>query len=178
MAKHRKKIQRCESGFSLVEVLVSLLIGSLIAGVMLDMFSKLQRTSATTQNEICANVIAQEMIESSRNLDYTYLSDRIGKSYQLLTNKTDSGQVGPEVRADPALLDLVNKIWNTKISTAKFPGEAYLNIDAADSIPDAVKVTSLVRWTDSERQANSAAFGRNIETSIIITKSGLNRWTP
>ena len=173
MAKHRKKIQRCESGFSLVEVLVSLLIGSLIAGVMLDMFSKLQRVATTTQNEISANAIAQETMESARSLDYDYLVNRVGLSYDL----TEAGQNGFDIRTEPMLLDLVNKGWDPKVISAKFPGSANLAIEAANGIPFAVKVTTTVSWSDGERMGSNGQKGRTIKTSMVITKSGLNRWT-
>jgi len=175
MTFDRKRIRkkRKSSGTTLVEALVALIVGSLIAGVLLDMFSKLQRVATTTQNEVSANAIAQETMESARSLDYDYLSNRIGLSYDL----TEAGQNGFDMRTEPIVLDLINKGWDPKVISAKFPGNANLAIEAANGIPNAVKVTTTVSWSDSEKMGASGQKGRTIKTSIVITKSGLNRWT-
>lgn len=175
---------RSSRAVSLVEILVALVVGALIAGVLLDLFSKLQRVGSTTQNEICANSIAQEMVEASRNLDYKFLASRAGLSYTLLSNRTDTGQLGPDVRTDPVLLDLANKIWVQNINTAKFSGTINYSISpapgfatAADGTPDAINITTSVSWSDSEKQpTGSTLVGRTVDTTILLTRNGMNKW--
>lgn len=172
---HKPRLnRRSAKGFTLVEALVSILIGALLSIVFLDMFSKLVRTNATTQNEVCANAIAQEMMETTSALGYDYLAYNVGPgTSSLLINQTDLAQVGPVMKPNPVLLDLASKTWTPRVSAGKFRGTATYKVEAAPAIPEAIKVTCTVSWSDG---ANSQ--GRAVSTSTLLTRSGLNKWAP
>lgn len=177
--------QRSASGITIIEALVAVLIGALISGIFLDVYSKLQRVSFTTQNEICANVIAQEMIGATRAIGYDVLAPKAPITYTLLSNRVFVGDLGPDIRSDPLFLDLVKKYWLPKVANARFPGQAIYTISPAsgfavtNGLPDAIEVKLVVTWSDGERYQQAAPlYGRKISTSVILTKTGLNKWTP
>jgi len=177
---------RNKKAFTLVESLVSVLIGAIITGIFLDTYSKMQRTSATSQNEACANAIAQELIEESRAIGFNYLAARTGQTYDLLTYKAVTGQSGPvDLRQDPVLLDLVNKLWHSKVVSSRFPGTVTYKIETApgfsvsSGIPDAITISVITKWSDGEKYAGTAAApARTVTNQLLLTKTGVNKWTP
>ncbi len=183
----KKRINyRNKTAFTLVESLVSVLIGAIITGIFLDTYSKMQRTSATSQNEACANAISQELVEESRAIGFNYLAARTGQTYDLLTYRAVTGQSGPvDLRQDPVLLDLVNKLWHSKVVSSRFPGTVTYKIETApgfsvsSGIPDAITISVITKWTDSEKYAGTAAApARTVTTQLLLTKTGVNKWTP
>lgn len=114
------------------------------------------------------------MMETTSALGYDYLAFSVGAGTStLLINQTDIAQVGPVMKPNPVLLDLASKTWTPRVSTGKFRGTATYKIEAAPAIPDAIKVTCTVAWSDG---ANS--LGRSVSTSTILTRTGLNKWAP
>lgn len=169
---------RSRAGVNLVEILVSLLVGSIMAGVMVDMFSKMQRVGGTSQNELSANCVAQELLDMTRSLDYNFLSQYQGTSLDLYSNRSSAGQVGTVIRNDPTLLDFVNKTWSTKVMTSGFTGTANYRIDPSGTLPQTLKVTVTVNYSDSENIGTSSSlYGRSITTSTLVSRSGVNLWT-
>lgn len=175
------KLGRSSTGVTIVEALVGMLIAALVSGIFLDMFGKLLQTNATSQNEIYANIVAQEMMDAVKGLGFDYFAANLG-TYTLLTNKTATSLPGPAVRPDPLLLDLVNRKWNSKVDSSKFhegntvtyaagiaPGFSL----AANGQPEAIKVSITVSWTDGVK-----TFGHQVTTSTILTRTGLHQWTP
>lgn len=194
-AMKKRPRYRNTRAFTLVEALVSVLIGATITGVFLDTYSKMQRTGATTHNEACANAIAQELIEESRTIGFNFLAPRVGVSYELLTNRVGVGQSGPaSFRQDPVALDLVkklwdynvgNSVWDPKVVNSRFPGTVTYKIEQAPGfsvsygVPDAIIVSVIIKWTDGEKYAGSASLpARTIKRQVLITKTGVNKWTP
>ncbi len=184
MRKRNRKRNR--KAFTLVESLVSVLIGAIITGIFLDTYSKMQRTSATSQNEACANAISQELIEESRAIGFNYLALRTGLSYDLLTYRVGAGQTGPvDLRQDPVILDLVNKLWQSKVVSSRFPGTVTYKIDTAPGFsvtngePDAITISIITKWTDGEKYAGTAALpARTVTSQLLLTRNGVNKWTP
>lgn len=170
---------RTASGFSLVEILVSVLLGSLIAGTMVDMYSKVQRVNSTSQNEQCANIIVRELLEQTRSLDYEFLFNHQGQIYDLPVNRIDAGMVPTDVRNEPVLLDIFNKVWNSKSSGSRFTGKVSYEIGFLGSDPNSIKVQVKASWSDGERAATSAGgAGRTITASTVVTRTGTNLWSP
>lgn len=175
----KPRFGRCRSGFSLVEILVSVLLGSLIAGTMVDMYSKVQRINATSQNEQCANIIVRELLEQTRGLDYQFLFNHQGQIYDLPVNRIDAGMVPTDVRNEPVLLDIFNKVWNSKSSGSRFNGKVSYEIGFLGSDPNSIKVQVKASWSDGERNATSSGgAGRTITASTVVTRTGTNLWSP
>lgn len=163
---------RSATAFTIVEALVSIVIGAIITGASLQMYSALVRTNTSTQNELSANAITQEMLETTSALGYDYLSGYQGATYPLFTN--NPGTISPPpMKPTPVLLDFVNKKWADKVKSAKFVGSAIYQVEPVASIPNALEITCSVTWTDGKTYT-----GRTISSSTIISKSGLNKWAP
>jgi type II secretory pathway pseudopilin PulG len=172
--KRAKKQHICRqtAGFTLVEALITLMMGTLLAGIFLDVFGQLMRTSTATQNEMCANAIAQAMTETSLALGYDFLAANMN-TYDLQVNNTLTASPPPIVKPNAVLLDLLNKSWKDKVVASQFRGLAKYRIENAVGLANAIKVSTIVSWTDSARIESS---GRTVTTSLIISKSGLNKW--
>lgn len=172
--ERRNRQMRTSTGLTLVEILVSLVIGSVVSLAMTDLFAKVLRVSNTTQNEVCANAIASELMENVKQARYDYLNANQG-NFILIVNKEPSTPNILGVRDEPLLLDLVNKTWNPSTLRGKFNGTVSLTIEPMSSLVDALKVTATVMWTDTEKTGTSSNLvGRTIKTSTVVTKSGSN----
>lgn len=175
----RKRFRRVRraSGFSLVETLVSLLVGAVIAGTMVDMYSKVQSVGATTQNETMANLVLNELLDQTRSFDYEFLNSYRGQKFDLLPNLMSVGESTSAVRTQPVLLDLVSQQWTDRASAGRFRGTVTYEIQQFASDPNSLKVIIVAAWSDSERQGNSSStVGRSKTVSTVVTKYGANLW--
>jgi type II secretory pathway pseudopilin PulG len=177
----RRKLGRSTSGVTIVEALVGMLIAALVSGIFLDLFGKLLQTNAASQNEIYANVVSQEMMDTVKGLGFDHIADNLG-TFTLLTNRTATSLPGPAVRPDPLLLDLVNRKWNSKVDSSKFQAGNTVTYTAgiapgfslaSNGQPEAIKVSIAVTWSDGVK-----AFGHTVTTSTILTRTGVHQWTP
>lgn len=172
---------RSSAGFGLIEILVSLVIGSIVMLAMTDMLTKTLKIGSSTQNESAANAIASEIIENLRQSRYDYLAQNIG-TYDLLVNQ-DAGasNPAPQIRDTPLLFDFVNKVWTPKTVSAGFKGAARLVITPSASVSKALKVTVTVSWNDGQysapNTADSVTAGRIVTTTTLITQDGTNDYT-
>lgn len=171
LASRKGTRQRSRSGTTLVEILVALLVGSLFAGLFLDLVGQLMRLRVASQNEVCANAIAQEMLENTQALGYSYLSKNQG-SYELLTHLTPTTTVAPQnIKPTPAQLDFVNKFWSPTSVQTKFQGHATYSVQPAPGLINALQVKVTIKWFDGHH-----IQGRPVTATTIVTKSGLNKW--
>ncbi|MFA7335718.1 MAG: prepilin-type N-terminal cleavage/methylation domain-containing protein [Candidatus Obscuribacterales bacterium] len=181
LAPRKTRYSRSSSGFGLIEILVSLVIGSLVMLAMTDMLTKTLKIGSSTQNESSANAIASEIIENLRQSRYDYLAQHVG-TYDLLVNQ-DAGAANTavQIRDTPLLFDFVNKVWTSKTVSAGFKGAARLVITQSPSLSKALKVTVTVSWSDGQFSApntsDSVTAGRIITTTTLITEEGTNDYT-
>lgn len=166
--KRRTRLRRTPKAVTLIEILVALLLGALLAGVFLDILGQLMRLGTATQNEISANAIAQEMIETSHSLGYTYLSQHLG-TYDL-SFQPQRYPVHPE----PIQLDLTrtDKLWSQSTIRSNFKGKAIYTVSPSANPPNAIDVSVIVSWQNGQNPEK-----RPIKMSTIITESGLNKWS-
>lgn len=171
--KQRRSQQRQPIGFTLVEALVALLIGAIFSAAFLDIFTTLLRTNTTTQNEICANTIAQTMIENAQAVGYSFLAAKTG-TWELY----DQGAPYiTDIKKDPVLLDLMSKNWSDKVKTSNFKGKVTCTIEPVSTIPSALVFNVIVKWSDGSHIGTATnPYGRIITTSTILTDSGFNKW--
>lgn len=171
--------QRKANGFSIVEVLVALLLGTTISLTMLDMYSKVQRVGQSNQNETKANLIVQELIDQVKTLDYEFLVQYKSQIFTIPVNFTSTSPPIPPVRTLVAQLDLVNSKWNSATVTNQFPGTVTFDVEPLQGDPNALEITIVVTYTDSERRGTSSnSVGRTITAKTVVTRDGVNRWTP
>jgi len=172
---HRKA-----KGFSIVEVLVAILLGTTVTLTMLDMYSKVQRVGLSNQNETKANLIVQELIDQTKTLDYEYLAQYKTQVFTIPVNLTSTSDPLPVVRNLVSQLDLMNLKWNSATQTNQFPGTVTYGIEQLQGNPSALEVTIIVSYTDSEKRGSSSSTsaGRIITAKTVVTRDGVNRWTP
>lgn len=177
------KDRRKNTGFSLVEALITLVLAALVSAAFIDLYVQLMRTNTATQNEICANMIASEMLEASHGFGYTVLANNQG-THDLLLTRTPLKPTGPPIRVTPTVLDTIDKIWNSKVASNNMVGKATYIISPVsgasviNGAPSALKVTTIVQWSDSARPTTIAGdYGRTITSSFVITQTGVNKWT-
>jgi len=176
-----KRQRRSESGFGLIEILVSLIIGSIVMLAMADMLTKTMRIGSTTQNESAANAIASELLENLRQSRYDYLSQHTG-TYNLLVNDDSlSANNATQIRDTPLLFDFVTKVWHPKTVSAGFKGTAQIQIIPSTTITDALKVTVTIGWTDgvfsAQNTSGTVTAGRILTTTTLVTQDGTNDYT-
>jgi type II secretory pathway pseudopilin PulG len=152
--------RRSTSGASLIEMLVAIIFGSLIALMLTNLFSQTMRESTSDQNSQTANTIAQELIDYTRNFDFNTLSSLIG-TYQLLPTNTFPGRI-------PVTIDLTTKTWSSPSQKNIFPGTVTYSIQSAS--PQTLLVTVLVNWSDSSNNA------RQVLTSTVVVQNGSRYW--
>lgn len=162
---------RRNTGTSLAEILVALFVGSLLAGIFLDIVGQLMRLRTATQNEMSANAIAQEMIENTKALGYSYLNAHQGTT-ELLINLSPATPTPPaDIKPSAVQLDFTKKKWSDPSISTQFKGTATYNVQMAPGLPNALQAKITVRWFDGRH-----LVGRTVTTSTILTKSGINKW--
>lgn len=147
----RAKSSRADRGVYMVEVLVAMSIGGIIAFAMLDTLCGSMRTMGTTSNEAYAQQIADQLVEHSRAYGYTRLQNYQG-THILLLNKVNQGETGPAVDKRPLLLDLVGKQWRAKTQAGAFTNGAISYTILNGPPAKAVTVIIVVSWTDGLHQ--------------------------
>lgn len=168
--KDRHK-NRSSRGFTLVEILVAIVIGSAISACLIDTFSQLLRATSKSQSEIYADSVSQEMMQIFRSMDYDTLKLQVGGPYNLVLNGDQALQPAPYIKPEPALLDFNNRIWYPQTRKKSFTGTATYTIENG-SIPNSLNVSLTVAWPNG----NGGSPAKSVTSSTIITRSGLDRW--
>lgn len=161
---------RNQRGSHLVETLVALLVGAMIAFSLTSLLSQTMRHSSATQNELMANQMAFSLLDFLKKRDFKELYDLQGGSYDLLINRDTMGQIATGPRSDPTILDFVNQMWSQETRSNKFNGAAKLNFEAGP-IDRSVRLIVAIYWSDSQN-ANT----RTIVASTVVTESGAQDW--
>ena len=155
------KNERSPKGQSLIEMLVAIVFGAIIATTLTSMLSQTMRQSTTSQNQQTANSIAQELIDYSRSMDYVTLAGLVG-TYELLPTQAMPGR-------PPVIIDLSSRIWSKKSIENAFKGSVTYSIQQGAS-PTQLLVSVLVSWNDS------SATNRQIVTATVINQYGTRYW--
>lgn len=145
-----RKRRRSSRGVYLLETLVSITIGGILALALLQMLTGSMRTMTVTRNETQAHEIMQELCDLTILYGYERLSLYPG-DHTLLLNRATVGEVGPDVHKRPLFLNTVTKQWNQKsiVGSGTFAvtysvGESQV-IDGVTALEVTVKIT----WADS-----------------------------
>lgn len=165
---------RNSAGVYLVELLVAIMLGTMILFTLTSMLSTTLRLGATTQNEIYAQEILEDLMEFTRGAGYTFFETKKG-TYTLLTNKLSPSDTGPTVRTTPVQLDCVAREWRSTTKNARFQGVVTYTIEDGPDL-NTLKVTIKVAWSDGTSYNTTNGEARQITKSTIITKNGTDKY--
>jgi type II secretory pathway pseudopilin PulG len=161
-----KKIRK-SSGIYLVETLVALLLGALLAFVLLQTLTQTMRVTSSNGNQQAATLIAQTVLDSIKAVNFSQL--QVG-TYPLLVNSTNAGEVAPAGHPLPVGLNIGSLIWTSKSTGNKFPGSVVLDIENATD-PNSLNAVVTVTWGDSQNQVT-----KTVETMTTLHQRGANFW--
>ncbi len=177
-----RRLRRGAQGIYIVEILVSLIVGAIVAVTLMNMVSVAMTSSTTCQNETYANEIVEELLDYTRVVDYDVLEDAIG-SHVLQINEGGLGEHRPgEITVPPLLLDSANRKWRLlRTVGGRFNdnNSVTYSIYRLPSTTDALKVTISVSFTDSYRHAHTAGsynptHTRRVTATIIKMKTSID----
>lgn len=167
-ARYRRK----NAGFTLVELLVALFVGSILILAVSSVLSSSFRQSTNTQNHFYANSLASTLIDYAQSVGYQTFFDAgaSGGPQQLLVNRDAGGTSTSTYRKDPLLLDFQELVYSSSVSKNRFNGQVWVewqNGPVSDSILVIVRVT----WSDS-----TYPKGYSLVRTSILHKLGRRFW--
>lgn len=168
-AKSYKKQRslRNSEGMYLIEGLVAMVLGAMLAFVLLDMLSQTLRITSSNNNRQNSDLIAQSVLDAVKRMDPNDLP--LG-TYDLLVNSSTSGEQGPAIHPLPVGLALGDKIWTSKSQGNKFPGQVRLDVIEGPSIGSKTVVVS-IKWSDG-----SIVNTKKVGILTSVQSKGLNFW--
>lgn len=171
----RKFNSRDSQGMYMLEVLVAISVGALMAYALLNTTTQSMRLLTTNQNRATANAMLTGLLEWSRSAGYNYLVTQPGEN-TITINRTSSNEPGSDtgVRKDVAMLDDFNLDWTDLAQKSTLNGKVTYIIEPVASM-DAVKVTVKISWVDSSvfsASDNALGAGKEISASTLVRKNG------
>lgn len=150
----------------LVEALVAIVISSILAFGLLEMFNGSLRAMGRSGSEAAVNEILDELCEFTRSYGYSRLNPYRGQVQTLVLNKDiTTVPESPGFHARPLMLDLVAKQWHDKtVSNAfgSFDGKVTYAVNEGLT-PDILNVTLSVSWTDTYTHTV-----REVQRSLVV----------
>lgn len=181
--KHlRKSKQKREArGVYVVELLIALALGALLAFSLLSTLSESMRQVTSTQNQTTAHLVMNELLEWSRATGFNYLSSYMGTS-EIRINRSIANEPGSDtnIRNEVLMLDDFSENWSEAAEAGKFNGKAFCLIEPG---PDAnsLRVTITIEWKDSTsfgaNSESSIGTGRQLVNSTVIRRFGTGAYS-
>lgn len=171
-SKFRKRY-RFPRGMYLIETLVALILGAMMAYALLNMLSETMRLTSASGNRQSADLVAQTILDAVKRTDPAKW--QIG-SYQLLLHSDSAGQrcaamSGPALVHPLALgLDIGDSIWNPKSVSNKLAAQVFLDIQPSTSGLAKVAVVTVKYGDGATIEAKTAA------TLTTLHAKGVNYW--
>jgi hypothetical protein len=135
----RKRLTRDESGNFLVEAMVAVLVSSIIATGLVQMYCQVRRVGNMSQGHLLATAVAQECLDQLRGLPFTMVSANTGVHYAQVNGTGIADVLFPR----PLLKD-TNLDYTAGGDTLVSKGANYMfhtvNLDTGQN-DDTVKVT-------------------------------------
>lgn len=181
----KAKIQRARrfrnsSGSHLIELLVSMVVGALIALALTNFFSESMRLSTSSRNVEYARSALASLIDFTRKSSYSFLVNNCMGEYSVLVNRHSSGETECPARSatpglPPALMDLVYLTWTEKAKNGKFSDDSEVKFlvepgpaSTDPTNPETIKITISASWKDGINYDQS----HTVSTSTIRFKNG------
>jgi Tfp pilus assembly protein PilV len=155
---------RSQSGSLLIEAMVAMFIGSIMALAIVALLAQCLRVSSATSNQMAADQIANSVFETLKQYKFATIKSFDGQTINLNIN---SLQFLPPV-AEPILLglDSTSFQWTPLSVSNAFPGYATLQVSAPANTAVA---TVVVQWSDSSLK-HSATY------ATVINAGGEDYW--
>ncbi len=165
----RRRESRHKRGFSLVEILVSIVITATFSLIFFSLVASMAELSTASKNEIYANHLGQQLLNGLTAKGYDYLSANMG-TVTLHPNGLRSYIWGTPLA----------KAWKDETSLSQFKGTATYTIapgPGAALAPDgqltSLATTVTLTWSDN---VHTQPYQRVV--AKVIHKDGINKWTP
>jgi type II secretory pathway pseudopilin PulG len=173
---------RSENGISLVECMVSVVVGSILLYAAYSSTSLMYKTSTTNENQVLATNMAQQVIDNARDSTYGKLNLLCNGSAVATTVGTNSQQLDlygytSTFFPRPLLRNLDTNAGLTYTQASKnqaFPGtvtETLTTLQAYDGTArtGAMKVGVVVTWKDGRGT-------HNYKTATVISQTGIHNY--
>ncbi len=171
-----------EAGWALVESLVAAVILTVaLVGITQDL-QKVRRVASRDQFTSTAAIMAQQVVDNTRNQDYATIDAQPkGTPITLLLNRVTTGAMGPALYPQPLLLDTtVGSTSGTWSSSTQYPsthavhnglppGSSITVTFFAGPVVDTLRETVNVNWTGIDWS------GKNFDLTTIISRHGLHK---
>jgi hypothetical protein len=164
---NRTRHIRTACGAYMVETLVALLLGTMFAFVLLQMFSETMRLTSSSGNRQTADFIVQTVLDSVKRTDPDKWE--VG-SYPLLVNSSSAGERGALVHPLPVGLNAGDLNWTAKSKGSGFKGTVALHIQSGNVTGSKVAVVTAI-WSDS-----SNVVSKKSATLTSVYAKGVNYW--
>lgn len=169
--RNRARLQtkaRNARGYQLVELLIALTILSFVCTELARAFSLLLTNSSYTQNQLCAQDIAAQVLDNARNQTYNELKQEVGT--HVLTVNDMGGASFDNVFNRPLLQDNENLVFSADAQTSRFRADTVDGGKVTEFItetPDGMVVRVEVLW----REKN---YEKRYECSTTISENGIH----
>lgn len=167
----RKNRYRGSRGMYLIETLVALILGAMMAYALLNMLSETMRLTSASSNRQSADLVAQTILDAVKRTDPAKW--QIG-TYQLLLHSDSVGQrcatmSGPTLVHPLALgLDIGDSTWSPKSISNKLAAQVFLDVQPSGLGKVAV-VT--VKYADG-----ATLESKTTATLTTLHAKGVNYW--
>ena len=157
----------------MIETLVALILGAMMAYALLNMLSETLRLTSSNGNRQAADLAAQTILDSVKGTDPSKW--QIG-SYQLLLHSNAAGQrcssQSGTILVHPLALglDVGDLNWSPKSISNKLPAEVFLDIQPSLSAGAKVAVIT-VKYGDGAK-----IVGKTSATLTTLHAKGVNYW--
>lgn len=170
---------RNEHGIQLVEMMVSILVGTLLMLTSFNIASSMYRTTSSGENQVLATNMAQQLIDNARNSTYTHLRDdilgggtNVTQTVSLYTYPSNpNSAVFPrpllrnESSSGPSSMNYSqssrNKVFNGTVT------EQLTNLTPGNMTNGMIRVMINVAWTDSKGP-------HSYSTATTISQTGIH----
>jgi hypothetical protein len=163
---------RSKSGSYLIEALVAIAVGSMVAVSITALLGQTLQVTSATSNQMVADQIGKAIIDTMRGLEYATVQSWVGQSFPQLKINRASGDTssGPAPHTLPLGLDSNLFQWTTLSVSNSFTGTAQIQVNPGP-VANTVLVSVTVTWEDSEKLVpHSSTY------STLITYEGEDYW--
>jgi hypothetical protein len=162
---------RSQSGSLLIESLVALFVGSIVALGIVALLAQSLRIGTTTTNQMVADQIANATFESIRQYNFATLQSLNGQNLLLKLNRVQGDtSTGPSAEPIPLGVDATSFQWTPLSISNEFTGSATLQLKAG-VVANTELAVVVVQWADSTKILTHTAT-----YSSVVNGGGENFW--
>jgi hypothetical protein len=163
---------RSKSGSYLIEALVAMTVGSMMAVSITALLGQTLQVTSATSNQMAADQIGKAVLDTMRGFEYSTLNSFVGQTFpQLQINKANgSTTTGPAPHSLALGLDSNMFQWTSLSVSNSFSGTGQIQVVPGPAAKT-VLVSVTITWSDSEKLVpHSSTY------STLVTYEGENYW--